>query len=91
MINAKNIKVDAGCISAVCDGDFRIIKSANSGLPEVNLDLYKFIEFKIKRKDGKYIWVETEGSLLYKEGKPYAILGIANDITKRKKLEMAIQ
>ncbi|MHA1752835.1 MAG: PAS domain S-box protein [Candidatus Helarchaeota archaeon] len=56
-----------------------------------NPTLKERFEFKIKRKNGKYIWVETEGSLLYKEGKPYAILGIANDITKRKKLEMAIQ
>lgn len=41
-------------------------------------------EFKLKRKDGEYLFVETMGSLIYREGKPYAIQGIARDITDRK-------
>ena len=27
--------------------------------------LQSFIEFKLKRKDGRYVWVETDSSLLY--------------------------
>jgi PAS domain S-box-containing protein len=36
--------------------------------------------FKLKRKDGNFVWVETEASLIYRQGKPYAIQGIARDI-----------
>ncbi len=42
-------------------------------------------EFNLKVKSGGYRCVEASASLLYREGKPYAILGIARDITERKK------
>jgi len=48
-------------------------------------------EYKLRRKDGRHIWVETEGSLIYKEGKPCAIQGIARDITERKRAEEALR
>jgi len=41
-------------------------------------------EFRLKRKDGVYIWVEAEASVLYHNGVPYAIQWIARDITSRK-------
>jgi PAS domain S-box-containing protein len=41
-------------------------------------------EFELKKKDGSFIWVETEAFLIYHEGKPFAIQGIARDITGRK-------
>ncbi|MBN1799403.1 MAG: PAS domain S-box protein [Spirochaetales bacterium] len=47
----------------------------------------KMQEYKLKKKNGGFIWVETKGSLIYKDGKPYAIQGIARDITKRKQAE----
>src|SRR4030042_4607495 len=47
------------------------------------------IEYKLRKKDGGYVWIEAEGSLIYKEGKPYAIQGIARDITERKLAEKA--
>src|SRR4030043_1478109 len=48
------------------------------------------IEYKLRKKDGGYVWIEAEGSLIYKEGKPYAIQGIARDITERKLAEKAL-
>jgi two-component system sensor histidine kinase UhpB len=48
-------------------------------------------EYEIRRKDGHYIWVETEGSLIYKDGKPYAVQGIARDITERKEAEETLR
>ena len=48
-------------------------------------------EYKLKRKDGRYIWVETEGSLIYKDGKPFAVQGIARDITAKKMAEEALR
>jgi len=48
-------------------------------------------EYKLTTKDGNYVWVETEASLVYRQGKPCAIQGIARDITERKKTEEAMQ
>jgi PAS domain S-box-containing protein len=45
----------------------------------------------LKKKDGSHVWVETEASLIFKEEKPYAILGIARDVTEYKKTEKALQ
>ncbi len=49
------------------------------------------IEYRVKRKDGSIVHLETMGSLLYKDGKPYAIQGVARDITKRKQNELKIK
>ncbi len=48
-------------------------------------------EYKLRRKDGNHIWVETEGSLIYKDGKPFAVQGIARDITEKKMAEDALR
>ena len=45
------------------------------------------VEFRLKRKDGVHIDIESKGAIIYADGKPYAIQGIARDITERKKLE----
>lgn len=42
-------------------------------------------EYRIKRKKGEEIFIETTGVRLDRDGTPYAILGIARDITERKK------
>ena len=47
----------------------------------------KHSEYKLRRKDGGYVWVETEASVIYREGKPYAIQGVGRDITARKRTE----
>ncbi len=44
-------------------------------------------EFMLRRKDGSFVWVETEASVILREGKFLAIQGIARDITDRKKTE----
>ncbi len=48
-------------------------------------------QFKLKTKSGKIIWVETEASVIYEEGKPQAVQEIARDITKRKLSEKQIK
>jgi PAS domain S-box-containing protein len=45
------------------------------------------LEYKLRKKSGDHVWVEAEGSLIYRKGEPYAIQGIARDITKRKLIE----
>ncbi|MHA1231471.1 MAG: PAS domain-containing protein [Candidatus Helarchaeota archaeon] len=36
--------------------------------------------YNLRKKDGTYVKVETEGRLIYRNNKPYAILGIAREI-----------
>jgi len=47
----------------------------------------KHSEYKLRRKDGSYVWVETEASVIYRKGKPYAIQGVGRDISARKRTE----
>jgi diguanylate cyclase (GGDEF)-like protein/PAS domain S-box-containing protein len=44
-------------------------------------------EFRVRRKDGSHVYLETKSAIVYHVGKPSAILGIARDITKRKQME----
>jgi PAS domain S-box-containing protein/putative nucleotidyltransferase with HDIG domain len=48
-------------------------------------------EYKLKKKEGHFTWVETEASMIYREGKPFAIQGIARDITERKRAERLLR
>ena len=48
-------------------------------------------EFKLKRKNGEFIHVETMGSLIYRDGKPFAVQGIARNITDRKTSEIKLR
>ena len=52
---------------------------------------HKPAEYKVRRKDGRFVWVETEGSIICRKGKPFAIQGIARDITARKRAEEALR
>jgi len=47
--------------------------------------------FKIRTKDGNFIWAEVEASLIYRDGKPYAIQGIIRDITKQLLTDAALR
>ncbi len=44
----------------------------------------QFVELRLRRKDGSFVDVEVGGSLLYRNGKPHAIQGIAVDVSERK-------
>jgi len=42
------------------------------------------MEYQLKRRDGTLIWVELASSLVFEDGKPVAVQGIARDITARR-------
>lgn len=44
-------------------------------------------EYRLKKKDGEYVDVETKGSVIHRDGVPWAIMGIARDVTKKKQAE----
>ena len=49
------------------------------------------IEYRLKRKDGSFADIETQGTLIVHDGKPYAVFGIARDITVSKRAEEALR
>ena len=47
-------------------------------------------EFRLRRRDGQQVLVETQSSLIYRDGKPFAIQGIARNITARRHAEESL-
>ena len=66
---------------------------AFKALEEINNTgtLAKPVEYQVRKKDGERIWIETIGSMIYKDDKPYQIQGIARDTTERKKAKEQIK
>ena len=48
-------------------------------------------EYRLYNKSGDIKIIETYGSLIYKDNKPYAVLGIVRDATDRKNAEKELQ
>jgi len=48
-------------------------------------------EFTIRKKDGTTRAIESNGALIFRDDKPYAIQGVARDVTERKHAEEAIR
>ena len=48
-------------------------------------------QFKLRKKNGEEVWLETDACLIYRNDKPYAIQGIALDITDRIRLERELR
>lgn len=61
---------------------FKTLEEIKQFGPQKNI-----LEYKLRKKNGDYVWVEVESSLIYRKGKPYTIQGIARDITERKLME----
>ncbi|HEY5529883.1 MAG TPA: PAS domain S-box protein, partial [Thermoleophilia bacterium] len=49
------------------------------------------IEFRLRRRTGEYVNVETKASVVLRDGQPYAVLGVGRDITERMKAEQALR
>jgi PAS domain S-box-containing protein len=51
----------------------------------------KDFEFMLQSRSGRFIHMEVNGCLLYRQGNPIGGLGIARDITERKRFENQLQ
>ena len=47
--------------------------------------------YKLKSKEGDLVWVDTEGFLVHRQGRPYAIQGIARDVTDQMRAEEEVR
>ena len=65
------------------------LKSTQGLMEEINKTgtHHKPEEFNIRCSDGSRIWIETTASLIYHDGNPRFIQGVARDITERKAVE----
>ena len=62
------------------------------GKPGVDPDRNVTIELEVYRKDGSTVWVESSARILRNAaGEPVAALGVARDITERRKAEQALR
>lgn len=59
----------------------KMIDAKLRGLPRTTY------EVQLVRKDGSRIFVEVSSQVVYQNGQPFAVEGIARDITERKKIE----
>jgi PAS domain S-box-containing protein len=50
-----------------------------------------YAEYRFRRKDGSYIYVEDVGVFLKRDGKPYRMIGTIKDIAERRKAEEEIR
>ncbi len=48
-------------------------------------------EFRFRRPDGRWIWVGTHARLEFKDGRPVRTIGVIQDITARKEVEIALR
>ena len=65
------------------------ITDANDGL--IKSGVSNIYEFKLKRRDGSLIDVEATSFLIYRQGNPVAVMGIARVITERKRIDEALR
>ena len=65
------------------------IPSAFKVLEEIRANGYQsgLSEYEMTTKKGTVIYVETNGTLIYRDNKPFAILGIGRNVTERKRTE----
>jgi len=62
----------------------RIKKLMRPGQREVPM------EYAIKRSDGKVVFVETNSVVVKKNDEPFALVGIARDVTRRRRTELEL-
>ena len=66
---------------------------AMAGLEEImeTGTLREPLELFLRTKTGNIVWVETKGTLVYRDNRPYAIQGIARDVTRKKEAQRALR
>jgi PAS domain S-box-containing protein len=76
--------------SLLCEED---LEKALSTLDEIKKTGQQEVltRYKLISKQGDSVWVETEGFLVHRQGRPYAIQGIARDVTDQIRAEEEVR
>lgn len=69
--------------------DLPLLKEAEEQMDETGLN--SSLTYRYRRKDGEYIWLETNSRYIYGEDGTREILAIGRDITERRRFEFMIQ
>jgi PAS domain S-box-containing protein len=79
------------------DWQNRILKEDEETVLPIIMHALKYdkmytIEYRLRHKEGHYVWIESSGSLIQKDklGHPLRACGIHKDITKRKEAEFKV-
>lgn len=65
---------------------------ALENMVEKDMSRSRVLEFEVIRRDGSTLWIETEATFLRgRDGLPYGVIGIARDISERRRAEMALR
>jgi len=48
-------------------------------------------EFRVRRKNGEFLWIETMAAVITREGSPVASLAVARNVTERKRAEEGLR
>ena len=82
--------INLNFISLLSEDQFPL---ANEAMEEIRQTGHRTImdEYRLRRKDGEYMYIATRGTAIEKDGKAFAVLGIARNITERKHAEAALR
>jgi len=75
---------------AIIHADFQALVKQRGRSRQAGDDIPASYELKIVRKDGEHRWISFRASMIELDGKP-AVLGLAEEITKRKQVEADLQ
>jgi PAS domain S-box-containing protein len=71
------------------DDQAKIRASWNRALSNPGTDLEH--EYRFRRPDGRWRWIGAHGRLDFKDGRPVRTIGVIQDITDRKEIEIALR
>jgi PAS domain S-box-containing protein len=83
MLGYSRDEIRSLCLDSLLDeGD---VERARTALEEIRQTGQQevFTRYKLRSKSGDWVWVDTEGFLIYRQGKPYAVQGIARNVTEQ--------
>ncbi len=91
ILGYKKKEIPSVHLSAIFDEEELARAMVNTKILLARGKLLRPIEYRLRTRKGDILYVETMASILYRDGKPFAVQGIARDITERRMVEKALR